>query len=268
MKKIILLSAVLAAATATAQVNSPTAAGCLESGRQMLEAGNCQGCLDRVNTADASTMSPSQLEEAAWLRTAATYRGGFPGATASLEAFVKDYPASNHRVEALIYLGNSVLESNPARALEIYGDLNPGGVLEADVCYHRAYALMRLGEFERAESAFAKTANDEAYGADSRFYMGYIAYTRRDFDKAIPLLQRASRRSLPGAAADYYLAQIYYMQGENGKALNAARSLIASRVVNNKSFTAEAYRIAGEALHAEGDTREAIPYLEKYVSLT
>lgn len=268
MKKIILLSAVLAAATATAQVNSPTATGCLESGRQMLEAGNCQGCLDRVNTADVSTMSASQLEEAAWLRAVATYRGGFPGAKASLEDFINAYPASDHRVEALIYLANTLLESSPARALEIYGELNPGGNLEADVCYHRAYALMRLGEFDRAEAAFSKTVNDDVYGADSRFYLGYIAYTKRDFGKAVPMLQRASRRSLPGAAADYYLAQIYYMQGENDKALNAARALIGSRVVDNPSFIAEAYRIAGEALQASGDTREAIPYLEKYVSMT
>lgn len=271
MKKIILLKTALVAGAiaATAQVNNPASPGCLERGRLMIAEGDYQGALDQLSLLDASRLSAAEREQAAWLRAVATYRGGYADAFHALDAFSEAYPASIHRLAAKVYMGNSLLESEPARALAIYeslGEINPGEPLLADLTYHRGYALMRLGEFDRALHDFMSVISGTEYSDEAQFYFGYIQYVRHDYAKAVPFFEKAVRTRLPGAAADYYLAQIYYVQGEYRKALSCARNMLSNPTMSDRSYTAEANRIAGEALYALDRTDEALPYLERYAS--
>lgn len=271
MKKIILLKTALMAGAiaATAQVNNPAAPGCLERGMLMIAEGNYQGALDQLSMLDATRLSAAEREQAAWLRAEASYRGGYAEAYRLLEEFCEAYPASNRRIEASIYMANTLLETEAARALAIYeslGDINPGPRLNADLKYHRGYALMRLGEFKRAELDFASVASNTDYANEAQFYLGYIYYSRHDYAQAVPYLNRADRKKLPGAAADYYLAQIYYVQGNYEQALASARQSMNNPLMTAPTYTAEANRIIGESLYAQGHTDEALPYLERYAA--
>lgn len=271
MKRFTMLKAAALAAAlgASASVNSPSSSGYLERGRLMLAEGNWQGCLDQVNTLSRSELSAPEAEQAAWLAAAAAYAGGRADAAAALEAFLDTYPGSALRFRASLCLANALLSSDPARALGIYDGLagaNAGTELGPDLEYHRAYALLRLGELEAARAGFAGVASDAVYGPAARFYLGYLAYCDRDYSRAVDYFNRTDRRTLPGAAADYYLAQIHYVQGDYGKALAAARALIDNPVETDPAFAAEALRIAGESLFHQGDTRRALPYLEQYAA--
>lgn len=272
MKKIILLKTALVAGAiaATAQVNNPASSGCLERGKLMIAEGNYQGALDQLSMLDATRLSAAEREQAAWLRAEASYRAGYADAYRALETFCEAYPASNHRIEATIYMANTLLETQPARALALYeslGDVNPGPRLNADLKYHRGYALMRLGEFKRAEHDFAGVASGSDYAKEAQFYIGYIYYSRHDYAKAVSYLARADRNKLPGAAADYYLAQIYYVQGDYDKAMDCARRSLSNQLMTDPAYTAEANRIIGESLHALDRTDDALLYLERYAAV-
>lgn len=271
MKKIILLKTALVAGAiaATAQVNNPASPGCLERGKLMIAEGNFQGALDQLSLLERDRLSGAEREQAAWLRALATYRGGYADAGRTLGDFLEAYPASVHRIEATVFMANTLLETEPARALAIYeslGDINPGEPLLADLTYHRGYALMRLGEFDRALRDFMAVISGTDFSEEAQFYFGYIQYVKHDYAKAVPFFEKAVRTKLPGAAADYYLAQIYYVQGEYRQSLACARDMLANPTMTDPAFTAEANRIAGEALYALGRTDEALPYLERYAA--
>lgn len=218
--------------------------------------------------ADALTLSPA--EEAEWIAAEAAYRAGEADAAVRLRQFIDRYPESVRHYEARLLLADALLSTDASKSLEIYNSLNatnPGEGLRADLAYHRAYALMRRGNFVDAEQGFASTASDRQYGANSRFYLGYIAYTRRDFSRALDYFGRVDRRSLPGAGVDYFLAQIYYSQGDYSRALSAAKALIANPICDDVTFRAEALRLAGESLFNLGDTAAGIDYLEQYAAV-
>lgn len=216
-------------------------------------------------------MSPDQAARAAWLGAKAAYMGGFDNATAAITAYLTDYPTGPHRYEAELMLANTLLESDLPRALEIYARLdatNPGSSLRPDLRYHYGYALLRMGEFDRSRAMLELVPRDSEFGSARNFYLGYIAYCNRDYNRAVDYFTHTDHRTQPGASADYYLAQIYYVQGSYDKALSAARALIDNPAVADPAFTAEACRIAGESLYNTGHIDRALPYLERYAATT
>lgn len=264
------------AATATfgvrAAVNTPTASGALERGAAMLAEGNYQGCLDQLGTVDHSGLSIPERARVAWLRVKASYLGGFADAESLLERYLDTYPASEHSYEARLMLADCIVGAEPARALAIYDALaavDPGEPLSGDLDFHRAYAMMRLGRGEDARTLFeGVVARGGDRAADARFYLGYLAYHDRDYELASRYFELADRRTMPGAAADYYLAQIYYSEGRYAEAFKAARTALDSRADIGTDLRAEASRIAGESLWQTGCRDQGVKQLETYLSMT
>lgn len=271
MKRTTLLKAALLATAISANgaVDSPVADGYVSRGRQMLSQGNYQGCIDQLSVLNVNDLSPAMRETVQWMRVRAAYLGADKGALAVIREFLEANPSSINRGRAHLYAGNCLLATSPADALLEYEKIEPAtldNADHADLTYHKAYALLRLGEYDRAETMFSSLATDAVYGAGSRFYLGYIAYTRHDYKQAKQYFEQADRRTSPGADADYYLAQIYYMEGNFDKALTAAKAHLGNTAADT-SFQAEAYRIAGESLFARHQNSQAITYLEKYIEL-
>lgn len=273
MKRLIILkaAALAAAVGASAQVNNPALQGRLERGQLMLTEGNYRGCLDQLGDLPSS-LSPAEAETVAWLRASALYHGALPGARKAIEEFIEAFPASQRRYQATLYLANTILADNPEEALSVYATLRPsagGTALRPDLLYHQGYAYLLTDDYDKAAACFKSVETDSDFGSDARFYLGYIAYERKRYDEALAYMGRTDRRRLPGASADYYEAQIYYIKGEYPRAVRAARSLIgSSAVADNPTFAAEARRILGESLYHEGDVSKAISELEKYAAMT
>ncbi len=268
MKRTLIQAALLIGVSLSpaAGINSPTAGGAIDRARAMYSQGNYAGCLDRLALADFSQLTPTEREGVEWLRANAAYRSGAEEAKEVLEKFLENYPASVYRLEAKMRIADCLLESRPGEALELYDEIDPRALsagLAEDWCYHRGYALLRLGELSEARESFAQLTKSKEFGANAAFYLGYIAYTERNYTDAKTYFARANRSCKPGIDADYYLAQIYYMEGDYKKALDTAQSLLAR---NNASpaFTAEANRIAGESLFNQGKESKALPYLRTY----
>ncbi len=271
MKRNTLLQVLLVAGgmSAAAQINSSSNAGYLTRAEAMLDDCNYIGCLDQIAALDDAALTPGEREQVMWLKARAQVSVNRGRAVEALRAYLYDYAASVHRNEARMLLGDCLLEADPAAALREYilverDALNAGQRAALD--YHRAYANMRLGELEQAEKSFELSARSPEWRALSEFYIGYIAYTRKDYGKAKNLLERADSREQPGSMADYYLSQIYYVEGDYAKALSAARALL-NRGGAEAQYTAEANRIAGESLFQQGNDSEAIPYLRTYAEL-
>lgn len=251
---------------AGAQINSPLPAGSLTRAEAMLADDNYVGCADQLSSLDLSRLSLADRETAAWLLARANAGISPQRGVASLKQFLASYAASIHRMEARMLLGNCLLDADPQGALDQYDMVDPAALTEegrGELAYRRGCALLALGELDRAERCFTTARALKKWRGAADFYLGYIAYTRRDFSRAKKLLEAADRSVAPGNMADYYLAQIYYVEGDYSRSLASARELLA-RSNGDDQYSVEANRIAGESLFQKGEEAAALPYLRRY----
>lgn len=269
MKRPVIITAALglALAPAAAQINKPDAQGYLDRGIALLEADrNYAGCIDQLARLHAMQLTPSQREEAAYYMALATLRAGDDEALPIIESFLVTYPVSPRRAEVTSLRGDYRWDRGEyAAALADYEDVDMSALTPAradEVTFRTGYAYMLLGEPEKAESCFRSLLSKAAWRDTVRFYMGYLAYQRKDYKSALEYLRSVDTTQAPGNAAPYYIAQIEFTQGNYSESLAAARSLIAQGAV--KEFLPECNRLAGESLYNLGRAREAVPYLWKY----
>lgn len=254
-----------------AQVNSPLPGGWIERARLMLDDGNPLGTLDQtLFLASSVVMTPSQGAEAAYVKAAAAMRcGDFTQARNLFNEFLRDYPASPRRLLAQMGCGHLLLaEKKYAAAIGVYSGIDPAALdvaAAAELGFSRAYALLMLGDFDAASTAFdAVDPGDVRYANDVAFYRAYIAYARGDYDTAMTLFRSVRAQGEPASAAPFFIMEIDFARGDYDKALAVARRLLASP--QDAARAAECNRVAGESLYNLGDPTAATPYLWQYAA--
>lgn len=269
MKNLLATLTLLTAATASAQVNSPGADGFLRRAADMYDRGNFIGCIDQISAVDREALTHAEREQADWLTARAAVRTMGAGAAAHLSAFIDNYPASVHRQQARMLLADCLLETDPARALEIYDALDTRALTD-DEClsveYHKAYArLMSGGDADAAYRTFTSLARGGEYALPSAYYAGYIDYTRGNVDKAEEYFRAVPSGSPLGAYARYYLAQIAYARADYKETGSLASSLTAPGTMP-ADYVTEAWRVLGESEFYLGDKKRAAESLGKYIA--
>lgn len=271
MKKIF-LSVAAAAAFAVppvmnAQVNSPDAAGYIERGRLMFDDANYRGCIDQMGHALGLTDVPSDREEAEFYYARAAMAVPGMDALPLLEKFLADYPASQRRTQVQLYIGDCYYDRGEwAAALKAYAlfdndCLNPSEAESRN--YRLAFCLLKMGEY--GERFYQELLNTKQYGNEARFYLGYIAYHNKEYDKAAELFRSVRPGEAPTDMVPYYMAQIYFMRKDYRRALEQAKALLASGA-GDAQFRSETERVAGESMYALGDEKGAVDYLRRYAS--
>ena len=276
MKKrnIFIIAAIAATLGANGQINSPAPEGFLERGVFMYTDANYLGTLQQLRHASKShTLTDQEQRKLLYYEALAVFNtDGANAAQPLFDAWLNQYPGAYERADVMMSLADCVFTRNYAEALRLYNEINPDALSSEnrrlDLAYRRAFCLMKVADYSSAMNIFNSLASTKRYGDAAVFYKGYINYAQGNFDAAKTLFRQANANTAPGNMSAYYLAQIYFMEGDYNQALNNARQLLQRKDNVDKGFVAEANRIAGESLFMNGDQAGAIPYLEKYVSLT
>lgn len=274
MKRPILLTALgmylAGAGVAGAQIESPGAGGYLQRGILMFEDRNYSGCIDQLARINSLSSTPAEREEAMFYLGKATLGLGDDEALAIFSRFLELYPVSPRRADVMMSEGDYYFHRGEyATAIQKYAAVNPVALTSArqnEMTYRQAYCYMILGETDTAASMFRTLQSVPEWRNAARFYLGYIAYSRKDFTSALQYFRGVDTSTAPGNAIPYYEAQIAFVQGDYEKALAGARSLLKSGSV--PEFTPECNRIAGESLYNLGRSADAMPYLWKYCAET
>ncbi len=280
MNKGIILTLLAAAATAMAapaQINNADNQGYMARSEAMYRDNNFTGCIDQISHLDRSGLTDAQREDADWLLAQSAYRVSTPKTAMSyFRVFLANYPQSLRRQQALARVGDCLFAMGRYDlALQAYSRVDGAtlpGDLREKLIYRRAYSNLRQGFMKEAQELFTSISNTRSQGNASRFYLGYMAYDRGDYDEAINYFKTVNTATMPGSLADYYLSQIYFSRGEYSRALSTARALLRRSAAETSeidaSYTAEARRIAGESLYRQGKTSEALPLLREYLAST
>ncbi len=251
---------------AGAQAGSPDAAGYLQRGIFMFEDRNYSGCIDQLARIHSLASTPQEREEALFYLGKATLGLGDDEALGILTRFLKEYPVSPRRADVKMSVGDFYFNRGEyAQALKEYDQVDPLALTsarQAEMSYRQAYSYLLLGEPDTAASLFRTLQRVPEWSNAARFYLGYIAYSKKDFNTAESYFKNVNTAEAPGNAAPYYQAQIAFARGNYEQALSLSRSLLASGTV--PEFNTECNRLAGESLYNLGRGSEAMPYLWKY----
>ena len=252
-----------------AAINSPDAAGYMARGVAMYHNRNYEGCLDQLLHLRHLNPTQAQSEDALFYIAMSTLYCGDDEALELLNAFRHRFDSSPRMPQVKLAIGDYHFTRGAyGPALTAYNEIAPNslsGSLLEDLNYRTAYCHMMLGENDKALKGFsAIAATKGTYAKAARFYTAYIHYSMGEYDTALKEWEQADTSTEPGAAAPYYMSQIYFLRGDFSRAASMAKTLLASGRV--PQFATEANRIAGESLFNLGKKSEAMPYLWQYAA--
>ncbi|MFH0865267.1 MAG: tetratricopeptide repeat protein [Bacteroidota bacterium] len=126
------------------------------------------------------------------------------------------------------------------------------------------YSYFILKDFDKSKKQFfeIKDVDTKYYGA-ANYYYAHIAYNNKNYETALKCFLNIENDKDFGPVVPYYIAQIYYLQGKYEEVIKYAPPLLDSA---NAKRTAEITRILGESYFNTADYKNAIFYLEKYIT--
>lgn len=117
-----------------------------------------------------------------------------------------------------------------------------------------AVGLLRAGELDRAERAFARIERQDFHSGEASFFLGLIHQRRNDLDGAIQFYERSLRLIPDLAEASNNLGVILQTRGNFSRAEACFRE-----AVQNMPDYVEAYNNLGNALQDQGRFEESLP---------
>jgi tetratricopeptide (TPR) repeat protein len=181
-----------------------------------------------------------------------------------MKEFVDKFPTSTKRNSAFLEVGNYYYaNANYPYALKWYSRVNEESLFpeqKESYQFKFAYGLFATGNYTKSKSYFSPLLDSPVYGADAKYYYGYIAYKDDDFVSADKYLSE-SAASKNDKDIPYFLANIKFKTGKFQEAIDAGVPLYEKTNGLQKS---ELSKIIGESYFNLGDFENAIPYLENY----
>lgn len=272
MKLFPIIGAMLAAATATAQLASPTADGFLSRGLHMRADRNYPGAVDQLGRAIELGCEGADGEALLW-QGIASARLGEPKAPLLLRSYLDRYPASPLRCHAVMALGDIDFNAGdwPA-AFKTYSAIDPrtldGDTADA-LALRMGFCHLMLGNYDAAAEQMGRLEASPVYGNAALFYKAYIDYARGNYAAALPAMERVEPQGEPGESAPYYIMQMRFVRNEWRPALDGALKILQSpQAEADARLKAEALRVAGESLYNLGEESKATGYLWNYAAMT
>lgn len=134
--------------------------------------------------------------------------------------------------------------------------------LVAEYSFKEAYSYFEEGDLLKAKSLFEKADKmaHSDYTAPSRYSLGYINYTERNFDEAYEWFAKAGRDPRFKEMSDYYMTDCRFMKKDYSYVLKHGLDLYDNAPGERRSHLA---RIISESYLAKGDTEKAKEFYDR-----
>ena len=179
--------------------------------------------------------------------------------------FVKIFPTSTKRNNAFLEVGDYYFQNaNYPYALKWYSRVNTNSLnlyQQEEFQFKFAYGLFAAGSYTKSKKYFSQLMSSEKYGAEAKYYYGYMAYKDDDFENADKYLSDLADKKNMGKDIPYFMANIKFKTGKFQEAIDAALPLLEKTNGIQKS---ELSKIIGESYFNIEDYEKAIPYLKEY----
>lgn len=280
--KIYLLSMMLAATTTapaiiTAGPDKATDPAFLLKGREMMESGNFRGTIDQLDHIKTENipLSNADAEEFLYMLGSAYYETSDPRCLQMLEEFVRDYPASANARDARMHIADFYFFAHDwQRALDAYAvlDIDAFDADTRDLCaYRKALCLIKTGDYTAARPLIKSLSDKKDFSLVATYYDAYLDYEAHRDDQALRKFEKVALetnnsdipRTPDGMYPGYYMAQIFFRQGEWDNCIKMCLNLLRR---NDVPFLInDTRRVLGLSLYETGELERARGSLESYV---
>jgi tetratricopeptide (TPR) repeat protein len=189
---------------------------------------------------------------------------------AEVHNFENQYPYSSQlETVRLKYASYNFDLGHYDRALEILNRIQEKNLTESqktEYDFKLGYTLMSSGNFTRALSLFDKVYRGRytTYTNAAGYYIGYIQYTRNNFNKAVEMFASIEKDPRFTTLANFYTLECNFMLRKYDEVIEKGENLYSTFT---GEFRTKCARMLSEAFFASGNTEKAKYYFERY-SLT
>lgn len=188
-----------------------------------------------------------------------------PNSDDLMQEFVDKYPTSTKRNTAFMDVANYYFKIGKySYAAKWYSKVNTTNLTirkEEDFNFKYAYSLFANKAYTKSKDYFSRLLDSQEYGAQAKYYYGYIAYKDDDFETADTYLGEVVNDKNFKTNVSYYLADMNFKLGKFEKAIEHGLPLLekAKRIEHS-----EISKIVGESYFNLQKYEEAIPHLKNY----
>ena len=182
-----------------------------------------------------------------------------------METFVADYPTSIKRNDAYINVANFYFENGKySYARKWYDKVDESSLSRGErekFNFNNGYAYFRNKRYNEAKKYFNKVSDSQKYGAQAKYYLGFIAYEGDEYEEANELFESVKDEERYAEGLSYYQADMNFKLGKFQEAIDMGLEQYENSSPMERS---ELSKIIGESYFNLGKYKEAIPYLTEY----
>lgn len=135
----------------------------------------------------------------------------------------------------------------------------------ANAKFELAYSYFNLKQFDKAKPLFNEVHQlpQNQYYYDANYYYGFICYREQQYNDALAAFQKVEDRDKFKGIVPYYIAQIYYFQGDRDQALKYGEQALARKDIYYRN---DLDLLTGQLYFEKKEFAKALPYLKNYVA--
>lgn len=185
--------------------------------------------------------------------------------------FIRKHRPDPMANEALIDVANYYFNARKYDKANEFYQLVPLGQLpsskKAEVKFKIGYGYFVRKDFEKAKANFyhIKQVPSLDYYMPANYYYGLCEFFESDYREATRSFQIVQNDKRYSKHIPYYLAQIYFAQGEYDKIIRQVEPKLISGGLRNED---ELHGLVGQSYFEKGDYKRALPHLEEYATGT
>ncbi|MCK4561716.1 MAG: tetratricopeptide repeat protein, partial [Flavobacteriaceae bacterium] len=182
-----------------------------------------------------------------------------------MKSFFEKFPTSTKRNNAFLEVGDYYF--NNARysyALKWFSKVDASNLSSynnEEFTFKKAYSFFAVRSYGKAKKYFSQLLNSPTYGAQAKYYSGYMAYRDDDYAEADKYLTQVANNKKFDDDIPYYMANIKFKTGKFQEAIDTAIPLLNDSKGIQQS---EIKKIIGESYFNLNKYQKAIPYLLEY----
>lgn len=219
---------------------------------------------DRINTAIT-------VQEISYYNTVCALKQNEGRAEEQAQAYI-DLEKNTARIQMMsFHLGEYYYRKQEfAKAAQQYEQTNIVNLSNkeiSDMKFHQGYAYFTMQRFNEAKPLFntIRSMKDDPNYLDANYYYGFLAFRDKQYRDALESFKIVENEKDYATVVPYYIAQIYYIQGNKEEAIAYIQNKLKSGA-NTQYYDLELKQLIGHAHFERKEYAMALPYLEDYVN--
>lgn len=187
------------------------------------------------------------------------------GADTLMEDFVVNYPTSSKQAQAYLEVATYYFNQNSyPQALKYFDKVNEKNLSQAErdqFYFQKAYCYFVAKNKKESERYFTKISNSETFGAQAKYYLGYMAYEVDNYKQATEMFGSDKVKDKYQDSMGYFQADMNFKLGNFEKAIELGVVQLKKSKAAERS---DLNKIVGESYFNLKKYVEALPYLQQY----